>query len=62
MRLDQAARSVFLEEFLSAFVLAMRYPVRQRRCSTSPHVSNVCAGKGVTAAVAAGFRELRMII
>ena len=25
MRLDQAARSVFLKEFVSAFVLAMRY-------------------------------------
>ena len=25
MRLDQATRSVFLKEFVSAFVLAMRY-------------------------------------
>jgi NADH-quinone oxidoreductase subunit I len=25
MRLDQAARSIFLTEFVSAFVLAMRY-------------------------------------
>jgi NADH-quinone oxidoreductase subunit I len=25
MRLDQTARSVFLTEFVSAFVLAMRY-------------------------------------
>jgi hypothetical protein len=31
MRLDQAAPSVFLKEFVSAFVLAMRYFSSRRR-------------------------------
>jgi NADH-quinone oxidoreductase subunit I len=36
MRLDQAARSVFLEEFLSAFVLARRYFVKPKATLNYP--------------------------
>jgi hypothetical protein len=45
MRLDQAARSIFLKEFVQAFLLSMRYllqaegdaqlPVREGRCAST---------------------------
>src|SRR5829696_101821 len=37
MRLDQAARSVFLQEFVSAFVLAMRYFFKPKPTLNYPH-------------------------
>ena len=36
MRLDQAARLVFLKEFVSAFVLAMRYFFRPKSTLNYP--------------------------
>src|SRR4051812_15062282 len=37
MRLDQAARSIFLQEFVSAFVLAMRYFFKPKPTLNYPH-------------------------
>jgi NADH-quinone oxidoreductase subunit I len=37
MRLDQAARSIFLQEFVSAFVLGMRYFFRPKATLNYPH-------------------------
>ena len=40
MRLDQAARSVFLKEFVSAFVLAMRYFFKPKATINYPFEKN----------------------